>query len=94
MACPAARGRVFNLGNDEAVTIRELAERVVRVVNPALEIRHISYTEAYGEGFDEIRDRVPNLRRVRDTIGYRPRHSLDDVIREVVAWKRQTAVPQ
>ncbi len=93
MACPAARGRVFNLGNDEAVTIRELAERVVRVVNPGVEIRHISYKEAYGEGFDEIRDRVPDLRRVREAIGYRTPHSLDDVIREVVAWKRRNAVP-
>ena len=88
MACPEACGRVFNLGHDEAVTIRALAERVVRLVNPALAIRHIPYTEAYGAGFEEIRQRVPDLTRVRQTIGYAPRHTLDDVIRDVIAWRR------
>ncbi len=93
MACPTAVGQVFNLGHDQAVSIRELAERVARVVNPSLEIRHISYTEAYGDGFDEIRHRVPDLTRVRQAIGYAPRYTLDDIVREVVASKRGSTCP-
>src|SRR5262249_49019796 len=38
MSCPQAHGKVFNLGSDEAVSIRELAERVVRLVDPKLAI--------------------------------------------------------
>lgn len=89
MACPAAFGQVFNLGNDTAVTIGELAERVARQVDASLKIVNIPYTDAYGAGFEEIRHRVPDLTRARQTVGYEPRYSLDDVIREVIAWRRQ-----
>jgi UDP-glucose 4-epimerase len=89
MACPEAAGRVFNLGSDVPVTIRELAETVVRLINPALEIEHVPYEQAFEPGFEDIRCRVPDLRRVREAIGYRPQHSLDDIVREVIAWKRR-----
>jgi UDP-glucose 4-epimerase len=93
MACPAARGRVFNLGSDEPVTIRSLAEKVVAAVRgqetrPQPAIEHIPYATAYAAGFEDIQCRVPDLTRIRQTIDYRPQHRLDDIIREVVAWKR------
>src|SRR5438309_1784578 len=55
MNCPAAAGQVFNLGSDEAVTIRELAERVAALVDPKLPIEHIPYAQAYAPGFEDIR---------------------------------------
>jgi UDP-glucose 4-epimerase len=88
MACPAARGRVFNLGSDQPVTVRGLAELVVRLVDPRLAIEHIPYARAYAPGFEDIRCRVPDLARARQAIGYRPRHGLEDVVREVLAWRR------
>ena len=90
MACPAARGRVFNLGSDEPVTIRSLAEKVAAAVETRaqLAIEHIPYTTAYAAGFEDIQCRVPDLTRIRETIDYRPQHRLDDIIREVVAWKK------
>jgi UDP-glucose 4-epimerase len=89
MACPEAMGRVFNLGSDQGVTIRQLAERVVRVVDPSVPIEHIAYAKAYAPGFEDIRHRVPDLSRIREAVGYRPRFDLDDIIREVVGWKGQ-----
>jgi UDP-glucose 4-epimerase len=89
MACPAAYGRPFNLGSDQPVTIRELAETVVRLVNPAAAIEHISYEQAFPAGFEDIRCRIPDLTRVRQTIAYRLTHSLEDVIRDVLVWKRR-----
>jgi len=88
MACPAAYGRVFNLGSDAPVTIRELAEKVVRLVHPGAVIEHISYEQAFPSGFEDIRCRIPDLTRVRQTIDYRPRHGLEDIIRDVLVWKR------
>jgi UDP-glucose 4-epimerase len=93
MACPAAYGRVFNLGNDVPATIRELAETVVRLVNPAATIEHISYEKAFPSGFEDIRCRIPDLTRVRQTIDYRPRHTLEDIVRDMLAWKRGFAIP-
>ena len=88
MEAPAALGRVFNVGSDQPVSILELAQRVVRAVDPQLTIEFQSYAEAYSPDFEDVRSRVPDLTRLRETIDYKPRHSLDDAIREVVAWKR------
>jgi UDP-glucose 4-epimerase len=88
MACPDAPGRAFNLGNDVAVTIRELAELVIRLVNPDLAIEYVPYEQAFRPGFEDIRFRVPDLARVREAIGYRPRYNLEDIVREVIAWKK------
>ncbi len=92
MASPAAKGRVFNLGSDTPVTIHELAETVIRLVNPAAVIEHVSYEKAFPAGFEDIRHRVPDLTRVRQTIDYRPRYGLEDIIRDVLAWKCGEAV--
>ena len=92
MRCPAAAGQVFNLGSDEAVSIRELAERVVRLVDPNLAIEHLPYARAYAPGFEDIRARVPDLTRIRTAIDYKPRYRLDDILREVIAWKRQQGI--
>lgn len=88
MATPAAYGRVFNLGSDSPVTIRELAENVVRLVEPSATIEHISYENAFPSGFEDIRHRIPDLTRIRQTIDYRPRHTLESIIRDVLLWKR------
>jgi UDP-glucose 4-epimerase len=91
MACPSAYGRVFNLGNDTPVTIRELAETVVRVVNPAAAIEHVSYESAFPPGFEDIRCRIPDLTRVRQTIDYGTGRGLEDIVLDVLAWKRDLA---
>ncbi len=88
MQTPAAIGRVFNIGSDEPIQILELARRVIAEVNPGLGIEFQSYAEAYSEDFEDVRSRVPDLTRLRQTIDFRPAHTLDDVVREVVAWKR------
>jgi UDP-glucose 4-epimerase len=88
MALPAARGRVFNLGSDVPVTIRGLAERVVQLINPSAAIEHVPYSKAYAPGFEDIRYRVPDLGRIREAIGYAPRHSLDSIIQEIITWRK------
>jgi UDP-glucose 4-epimerase len=88
MQTPAALGRVFNIGSDKPVSILELARRVISIVNPSLAVEFQSYSEAYSPDFEDVRSRVPDLGRLQATIDSRPRYSLADVIREVVAWKR------
>lgn len=89
MACSAAYGRAFNLGSDQPVTIRELAETVVRLVNPTAGVEHIPYEQAFPAGFEDVRCRIPDLTRVRQTIAYQLAHSLEDIIRDVWTWKRR-----
>lgn len=89
MRAREAVGRVFNVGSDQPISILELAKRVVAAVNPQVGIEFQSYSDAYSSDFEDVRCRVPELKRLRDTIDYRPIFSLDDAIRDVVAWKRE-----
>jgi len=87
---PAAEGEVFNVGSDEEVTINELAERVRTRVNPKARLVHIPYDEAYEEGFEDLRRRVPDLSRIRALIGYEPTFALDEIIDSVAEYFRST----
>jgi len=89
MQTPAAIGRVFNIGSDRPVSILDLAQMVRTAVDPALPIEFQSYADAYAESFEDCRHRVPDLTRLRNTIDFRPQYDLDDVVRELIAWKRE-----
>lgn len=82
---PACRGRVFNLGSDRPISIRELAETVLVVVGGPSTIELIPYEDAYPSGFEDLRHRRPDLTRVRDAVGFEPRTSLEQTIRDVAA---------
>jgi UDP-glucose 4-epimerase len=88
MESPAAVGQIFNIGNDEAITIRQLAEAVVRFANPSAKIEHISYAQAFGLGFEDVRCRIPDLTRLRGTINFVQRYSMEDILREVIEAER------
>lgn len=89
MACPAAVGNVVNIGSDKPVSILELAERVRAAIDPKLPIEFISYAEAYDEDFEDCRRRVPDLTKLRNLTGLRAQYNLNDVIREIIAWKKK-----
>lgn len=82
---PHCFGQVINLGNDEEVSIKDLAEMAIAMTGSKSEIRYVSYDEAYGEGFEDMRRRVPNLEKAKRLIGYRPTRSLSDIINDVAA---------
>ena len=89
METPAAVGGVFNIGSDRPISIRDLAERVIAAVNPALEIEYQSYAAAYSEDFEDVRRRVPDLTRLRRTIDFDLRYDIDRIIAEVIDWQRK-----
>ncbi len=76
-------GQVINLGNDEEVTITQLAERSIALTGSSSKIRYVPYSEAYGEGFEDMRRRVPSLEKAKRLIGYKPTRRLDDIINDV-----------
>jgi UDP-glucose 4-epimerase len=84
MVEPKAVGQVFNIGNVEEVSIRALAERVKAATASSSSIVTIPYEQAYDSGFEDMPRRVPDLRKIRDLVGYEPRVGLDEIIRRVV----------
>lgn len=80
---PAAVGGVFNIGNNQSITIRALADLVAELVNPAVSIELREYQDEFPDDFEDIRHRVPVLKRLHDTIRARPSHTLETVIHDV-----------
>ena len=88
---PECFGQVVNVGNDAEVTINELAALTIRLTNSQSEIRHVSYGEAYGEGFEDMRRRVPCLRKAKRLIDYSPTRDLPSVITDIAAELRSAS---
>jgi UDP-glucose 4-epimerase len=82
-------GEVLNLGSDVEVSINDLAKKAIALTNSSSEIRYIPYAEAYGEGFEDMKRRVPSLDKAKRLIGYQPTHTLDDIINDVAAELRE-----
>lgn len=83
--CDRAVGQTVNLAGTVDVSIAELAEAVRQVVNPRAGIAHVPPTEVYGDTFDEVVARRPQLEKARELIGWRPQTGLEDIIRSVAA---------
>ncbi len=88
IATPGAVGQVFNVGNDEEVSILQLAERVREAAGSSSPIKLVPYSEAYPEGFEDMHRRVPDVRKLERTVGFRPRTPLAQIIADVVADQR------
>lgn len=83
MGTEKAIGQIFNVGSDQPVTIEGLARRVQQLVNPAAQIIHIPYDEAYAKGFEDIRYRVPDVTKLSQTVRFQPRYNLDRILLDV-----------
>jgi UDP-glucose 4-epimerase len=88
MQTDVALGEVFNIGSDQSTRILDLARKVVAAVNADVTITFQSYAEAYSEDFEDVRCRVPDLTKLRQTIDFQPRYDLDGIVADVVAWHR------
>ena len=86
---PQCFGQVINLGNSEEVSILGLAEKAIEMTGSKSEIRYIPYEEAYGDGFEDMRRRVPGLEKAKNLIGYQPTRSLSDIINDVAGEFRK-----
>ena len=81
----SCHGRVFNIGRDEQISIRELAELVIATLSSRSRVRFVAYQDAFTNGFDDLQVRQPNLTRIREAIGFSPVISLVQTIRDLAA---------
>jgi UDP-glucose 4-epimerase len=90
-----ARGNVFNVGATAEISMLDLARRIIAATGSSSEICLTTYADAYGEGFEDMYRRIPDITKVHALIGWSPTRSLEDVIRDVVAYHRSVnAAPE
>ena len=81
-------GEIYNVGNDQEVTIDDLAQRVIELTGSKSKTVKIPYEKAYGYGFEDMMRRRPDLGKLRQALGDWNPASLDDILRDVIAEKR------
>jgi UDP-glucose 4-epimerase len=87
MESDRAIGEVFNVGSIQEIEIRELARKVIELTGSSSRIEFMSYKEAYGEGFEDMKRRVPDITKIRNMIGWYPEVSLDELLQRVITYE-------
>ena len=86
---PEAEGQIFNVGNNQEISIGDLALKVREMTGSNSDIEEIPYDQAYAKGFEDMLRRIPDISKVCRVTGYKPRHNLDEILRQVIDYVRQ-----
>ena len=76
-------GKVINIGNDFEISINDLAKKVISETQSRSEIVYVPYAEAYGEGFEDMERRVPNIDLINQLVGWKPKRDLSTMIADI-----------
>jgi UDP-glucose 4-epimerase len=88
---PGAEGQVFNIGSQEEIGMRALAEMVKARTKSASEIRAVPYEQAYDGGFEDMRRRVPDTQKIQRATGWTPKIPLAQTLDEIIAYYKNRA---
>ena len=81
-----AVGEVFNVGNNQQITIMDLAKKVIELIGSSSSIEKIAYEKAYPEGFEDMQRRVPDISKIKQVLGWTPEINLDQIIKDIAAF--------
>ena len=76
-------GKVINVGNDFEISINGLAQKIIDETGSKSEIVYIPYSEAYGDGFEDMERRVPNIDLINQLVGWKPNRDLSTIISDI-----------
>ena len=76
-------GKVINIGNDFEISINGLAKKIIDETGSKSEIVYVPYTEAYGDGFEDMERRVPNINLINQLVGWKPQRDLSTMIADI-----------
>jgi UDP-glucose 4-epimerase len=81
---PNAIGNVINIGSEEEINVEELAKMVIEITLSKSVLKYVPYSEAYGEDFEDMRRRVPDISKLKSLSGFAPKEKLVDIIKNLV----------
>jgi UDP-glucose 4-epimerase len=81
-----AIGQVFNVGNNQQISIMNLAKKVIEITRSKSEIIKLPYSEAYSDGFEDMQRRVPDISKIKSVLGWSPQIELDQIIKDIAAF--------
>jgi UDP-glucose 4-epimerase len=82
-------GKVINIGNDFEISINDLAKKIIEQTNSTSEIVYVPYEEAYGDGFEDMERRVPNIDLIKSLVGWEPKRDLPTMISDIADFLKK-----
>jgi UDP-glucose 4-epimerase len=79
-------GQVFNIGNNQQISIMDLAKKIIEVTGSKSIIEKVAYDDAYPEGFEDMERRVPDISKIKSVLGWEPKINLDQIIIDIAAF--------
>lgn len=76
-------GKVINIGNNVEISINGLAQKIIEETGSKSEIVYVPYKEAYGDGFEDMERRVPNINLINELVGWKPKRNLSTMITDI-----------
>jgi len=89
----AALGEVFNVGNEQEITIAQLAREIIALTGSRSSLRFLPYAEVYGPDFADPRRRQPDTGKARQRLGFVARVALSEGLTRTIAWFRSGLQP-
>jgi UDP-glucose 4-epimerase len=84
MNCERAAGKVYNIGSSEEVSIEDLADRIIEITGSKSIKQFVPIEVAYGRPIEDMMRRVPCLERITETIGWKPKTNLNEMLRLII----------
>lgn len=81
-----AIGEAFNVGNNQQISIMDLAKKVIEITGSSSKIEKIAYIDAYPSGFEDMQRRVPDISKINQVLGWTPEIKLDQIIKDIAAY--------
>lgn len=83
---PQCNGEVYNVGSTEEISILQLAEKIKKTTASHSRIVFVPYEMAYGSSFEDVMRRLPDLTKIQQTIGYKPKMNLDAILADTLKY--------
>jgi UDP-glucose 4-epimerase len=84
-------GKVINIGNNVEISINGLAQKIIDETASKSEIVFVPYEEAYGNGFEDMERRVPNIDLINELVGWKPKLDLSTIITDIAEEMRESS---
>jgi UDP-glucose 4-epimerase len=88
MKHPKTVGEVFNIGGEQEIRIEDLARLIIGLAGSSSSVKYIPYFEAYGEDFEDMSRRLPDISKINSLIGFKPKLSLEETLQKIIVFHR------
>ena len=81
-------GEIFNIGQTEEITIKDLAELVISKTNSNSQIIYKSHEDVFGKAFEDPKRRTPGIDKIIECTGIKPTKDIDFMIENIIDFKK------